>query len=502
MNKSKMLVGMGIWLFFIFIAAVGYKYFVAPKRQESQQQAEKDKRKDVITNTSAQSRYKSHVKLALDSFSGYSVLRSSQFSDYTSQLGVQIDLVDDGADYDKRLAALKSGDVQMAAFTLDALIASSATMGDVPATVVAVIDESNGADGMVANVLYANLDMLNDPGTKFVLVPNSPSQTLTQVVRHYFKMDRLSANPFIFVNNPEEIINSYRASKPSDKLVFVTWQPEILKITANKNYGVLIDSSRFRDYILDVIVVNRDFLLKNEVTVRQVIDSYFRANFDLFNKVELVQLDGKLSPTDAKIVASGISWRNTQENYAHFGITKQVGYSHLEDAIGKITRLLIQSGTIQADPTAGNANVLYYDKVLRFLYESNFHPGNTEENVQGEKGVTNLSEQQWNHLVPVGTMQVEPLVFARGTSQLLDASEQILTELTEKLKTWPQYYLLVRGHTAGDNTPANLELQKQRAQTAVEWLVQHGVNANRVRAEASKSNGSTTVKFVLGQLPY
>jgi flagellar motor protein MotB len=367
---------------------------------------------------------------------------------------------------------------------------------------VAVIDESNGADGMVVSNKYPSLDMLNDPSTKFVFVGNSPSQTLVQVVRHYFKMDRLGADPFIKVNSPEEIIAKYRASNPNERLVFVTWQPEILKMTTNRNYGVLINSARFKDYIWDVIVVNRDFLLKNEDTVRQIVESYFRANFELANKVELVQLDGKLSAPDAASVADGIAWRNTQENYANLGIARQPGYSHIEDAIGKITKLLIQSGTIKADPTGGSPNVLYYDKIMKSLYDANFHPGNTDENVKGEKSVTLLSDNQWSHLIPVGTMQVEPLVFARGTSRMLDASEPILTDLVEKLKTWPRYYLKIAGHTIGASTSAAKELQKERADVVVKWLLDHGVASSRIHAEASESNGSTTVKFKLCELPY
>ena len=72
--------------------------------QENREQAAANEKKAVITNTSATSRYKTHVKIALDSFSGYSVLRSQQFADYCGQYGIQIELVDDGADYDKRVA--------------------------------------------------------------------------------------------------------------------------------------------------------------------------------------------------------------------------------------------------------------------------------------------------------------------------------------------------------------------------------------------------------------
>ena len=52
------------------------------------------------------------------------------------------DLVDDGADYSQRIEALQSGEIQLAAFTIDALITASAELGELPATIVALIDET------------------------------------------------------------------------------------------------------------------------------------------------------------------------------------------------------------------------------------------------------------------------------------------------------------------------------------------------------------------------
>jgi outer membrane protein OmpA-like peptidoglycan-associated protein len=76
--------------------------------------------------------------------------------------------------------------------------------------------------------------------------------------------------------------------------------------------------------------------------------------------------------------------------------------------------------------------------------------------------------------------------------------------VAEKLKTWPQCYLKVRGNTSSRGDPeANKKLAKARAQVAVDYLLnQKGVSPNRIRGESGQSNGSTTVDFVLGQVPY
>jgi len=98
------------------------------------------------------------------------------------------------------------------------------------------------------------------------------------------------------------------------------------------------------------------------------------------------------------------------------------------------------------------------------------------------------------------------LVFARGTSTLTPRSEETLKELSDKLRTWPQYYLIVQGNSAKSDNPevsaANKQLAKDRAESTVDWLVKNGVDRKRIRAESGKTNGSTTVVFVLGEMPY
>jgi hypothetical protein len=49
---------------------------------------------------------------------------------------------------------------------------------------------------------------------------------------------------------------------------------------------------------------------------------------------------------------------------------------------------------------------------------------------------------------------------------------------------------------------ANKKLAADRAKVAMDWLVQNGVDRNRIRADTSEPNGSMTVAFILGQMAY
>lgn len=499
-----------IWIVIIAIGAVAWKYFVAPQREKAAAQAKVEEKQQVIENTSSGTRYKHELNFVLDSFSGYVITRSEEFRNELASQSVRLNLVLDDADYVARLKALRDGKAQMGVFTMDALVKASSELGETPATITSLIDETNGADAMLANIkTFPNIDALNHPDTKFVITPNSPSETLARVVMSHFNLDRLPADPFIRVNGAKEVYEAYRNSKPTDKKVFVLWEPYVSKILENPEYSAIIDSSKFRGYLVDVILVSRDFLLKHEDLVIELTKSYFKANFVYRNKMpEIILADAKasgepLSPEMAKKLTEKIRWKNTQENYAHFGMSTGHGYQHVEDMLANITKVLQKTGSITADPTGGRYNELYYDKVMRNLFDNNFHPGVGAEEMKTEAALAKLTDEEWKKLIPVGTLQVPRLVFGRGTNVLTTQSEETLTTLAQELKTWPQYYLIVRGHCSkvGD-VEANKILAAERAEAAVEWLVKNGVDKNRLKADISEPNGSTTVAFILGQSSY
>jgi hypothetical protein len=424
---------------------------------------------------------------------------------------IKLELIDDGADYPRRLRQLAGGDVQMAAFTVDALIKTSAERGDVPATIVAIIDETRGADAMVAyHDAIPNVDALNDASTKFVLTPDSPSETLARVVIAHFNLDQLPADPFVNATDAEDVFWRYRKSPPETRQVFVLWEPYVSKILENPNTHVVVDSSRFRGYIVDVIVAGRDYLFKNRDVAADVVEAYFRARYVHRNDmVQLVfddaaQLETPLTKEQAEHLVNGVWWKNMQENYAHLGQLQGGTLQHLEDMIGNITDVLLATGAISRDPTDNQPNLLYYDRILTDLKSAGFHPGLDVEKIRDETVVLPpLADRQWEELVPVGTLQVPPLVFARGTSRLTTRSRVVLDDLVDKLAAWPQYYLLIRGNASleGD-LEANKALAEARAKAAAEYLTGKGVSEHRVRAVGAEPSGTTSVSFVLGQTPY
>jgi outer membrane protein OmpA-like peptidoglycan-associated protein len=278
----------------------------------------------------------------------------------------------------------------------------------------------------------------------------------------------------------------------------------------NENMHVVVDSSRFIGYIVDVVVTSRDYAQKNYDVVRDLLGSYFIAAYHYRQQMdELVLEDAKrlkqpLQPEQAQRLVEGIRWKNTQENFAHFGLLSDAKRQHIEDMIGNITKVLLQTNGIERDPTDGRATLLFYDRVLSDLQDSNFHPGLSSETIDDEViKLPALSNQEWNNLREVGELKVRRLVFARGTNRLTASSYRVLDDLVKTLNTWPQYYVQVRGNasTRGD-LEANRVLAENRARVAADYLIQQGIDSDRIRAEGSQPSGETSVSFLVGEAPY
>ena len=501
MSKGKLLAVCIIWLVIIAALAATYRWVISPSR--------KDNLRDL---TDSDSRYDFQVSLSLDSFSGYAVLRSPEFRKQLQRKRILLDLVDDGADYGKRIRSLTDGDTQMAVFTIDALLKVTSDLDDLPATIVGVIDETRGADAMVAyKKAVPNVDALNAPEMQIVLTPDSPSETLARVVMTHFGLDQLQNRPFVTRQDAESVYKHYRTSNPNEPKAFVLWEPYVTKMLENPNTHVVVDSSRFRGYIVDVLVVNRDYLVKNQGIVEDVLGCYFRAAYHYrADMVQLVLDDAKrtgapLTPKQAENLVNGIWWKNTQENFAHFGLREHEGVQLLEDMVRNLTKVLTTAGAIERDPTDGKAAAMFFDGLLRKLQTSSFHPGIDQETIRDEAvELVALDDAGWSRLVPIGTLEVPELVFARGTPRLTDSSRSTLDELVGTLNDWPQYYLLIKGNASlkGDDLQANQDLAEARALAAQQYLIDSGVNRNRVRAVGGEPSGRSSVTFVLGQPPY
>ncbi len=461
------------------------------------------------------------VRLALDGFSGYCLFRSPEFKQRLKDRGLDWQWVDDGADYAKRMRAVQAGETPLAVFTIDTLLTQSRS--DPDAAIVMLIDETCGADAMVSYDEVASIDDLNTPEAKLVFAGNTPSEMLVRVIRSHFNLAKLPARDadyHIAAKDSEEVLKKFldtRTTADRRAKAFVMWEPNVS--TALKQPGAkrLTDSSEFRGFLVDVLVAQRSFLDAHPEWVQKVVLTYLELRKakdpqpSSGGMAKLVEDDpsgpngAKLSPEQARQVAEGIWWKNTAENYSHFGV-KNGAAAPLEpvsDMIRRITLALKQT----REPGASELNIsrpekLVDDTVLRRIYGQD--PAlDSGETIRSEPTAPALNDEQWTRLQPVASLRVEPITFSSVYKyQLTDEAEGLLAKLADELRRWPSYYLRVEGHTeaAGDRD-ANMALALRRANAVCKYLTEQGIEEHRMRAVAAEPGQGKEVRFVALQQP-
>jgi len=523
-KKAKgIIVAAIIWVVIIVVLAVAAKFLILPYFD-----------RELADETGSDSLFKTEVRIAADSFSGYCILRSPVMKTLLKNDGIKLTIVDDKADYGARMKSLEKKDIHMAVFTIDSFILNGAGLNGFPASIVMVIDESKGADAIVAyKTAVSNIQNLDDQEAAIVLTPDSPSEFLARTVIAHFNLPRMPDKWMIPANGAQEVFSRFKGADRSKKRAYALWEPYISKALQLKDAHLLIDSSKLKGYIVDVLVAERNFLKEHPDLVQRIVECYFRAAYSYSQSPngmrDLIMEDARITGSEsidadtAERMAQRIEWKNTLENYACFGIDSGPGaggMQHIEEMIDNITDVLVKTSTLAENPLKKRTSTLYHDKILNNLKTAGFHPGKKVNVIEGlglgigelEKVRTPsplrpLETEEWGSLILVGSLRIEPISFARGTARIHLQSGRDLDDLARRLSNWPQYYLRIVGHAREEgDMDANLILANERADAAKKQLVAAGVSPARVRAEADTPSGkegaSQSVSFILGQLPY
>ncbi|HAH99478.1 MAG TPA: hypothetical protein DCO70_09075 [Verrucomicrobiales bacterium] len=506
-----------VWIVILAIGAVAYRFLVTDPNEEQLQ-----------TDTGSDSRYTHEVRIQADLFSGYAVLRSEEMKKNLRYEQTRLTIVEDEADYDARLEALEDGEVEMAVFTIDSLLMAGAKLGRFPVSIVMVIDETKGADAVMAfEEGVKTMQDLNSPDAGFILTPSSPSEFLARVVKSHFKLPDLGNDWIIEASGSGAVLKHMNNAARSDKRAYVMWEPHVSQAKKLPGAKVLLDSSKIKGLIVDVLVANRQYIRDYPDNVRAVVEAYSRAAYHYQNEangfVGLVRSDDpSLSEDGAKAVVDGIQWKNTLENYAHFGLVGSAAAGDLlamEDMINNIMDILLKTQALDADPLNGQYTSLYYDRIFSEMQSDNFHPANSlsidglgqgTSDLQGVRTnahLGKLSENQWGSLRAVGDLDVQSIGFRRGSSAISLSSEHELRRLKKMLENFPSFYLRIVGQARAVGDPeANKRLAESRAKSVGDYLGREGVPLERMRTEAalaeSKAGTAQSVRFEVGQVPF
>jgi outer membrane protein OmpA-like peptidoglycan-associated protein len=169
----------------------------------------------------------------------------------------------------------------------------------------------------------------------------------------------------------------------------------------------------------------------------------------------------------------------------------------LSDAIQSTVQILKDSRDFEKNPLPdGDPYRIINSKFIQELHagmvNSQFGVEKASEPIVGslEKKFRKLNDAEWDVLREIGTLKIRPITFQSGTAGLGSEDKKELDLAIEALKHYPNYRVVIRGHTGtrGDKQE-NKRLSQQRADAVKNYIeATYHIDANRIRAKGMGSD--------------
>ncbi|KAB2839820.1 MAG: OmpA family protein [Burkholderiales bacterium] len=429
---------------------------------------------------------KGHIAIGVDNWIGYLPLCSRSMKQEMRRRGYTLECRDDKADYAARLAALKSGELQFAAATVDTYLLNGAAKA-FPGAIVAVIDESKGGDALVAwKDQLARIEDLKSEGSAATIAftPGSPSEHLVKALASHFDIARLkqkSAPWRVEAKGSPDALAKLQQKKVS---AAVLWEPDVSKALAQPGVIKLLGSEDTRRLIVDVLLVGREFSQKQPQVVSELIAGYFRVLQSYADNREQLQADAKamvnLNDEQTATVLKGVRWVNLAENAESWLGVAGKG-QELVEAIESALQILTDAGDFRDNPLPDRDP---YRLVNSQYVQALFAASPAGKGMPPlERRFAALDEAGWNSLREVGTLRTRPVQFQSGTADLSLEGKEELDKLAESLKHYPNFRIVIKGHTGvKGEVEENRRLSQERAEAVARYFqVTYNMDANRLR---------------------
>lgn len=471
------------------MVAISAYNFLKPLFEASQQK-----------QTSDAKAIKGKITIGVDNWIGYFPLCSQEMRKRMRRSGYNLQCLDDNADYATRMQRLRGEELDFAVATVDSYILNGAPL-NFPGTIVAVIDESKGGDAIVAwKDKLSNLDALKtSKGYKIAFTPGSPSEHLIKSTAVHFDVPNLlGANKQwrLETDGSKDALKKL-LNKEADAAVL--WEPDVSRALQNKGIVKLLGTEDTDKLIVDILLVNRKYSQSDPQAVSTLLAQYFRTlkfyrdNPQLFlqEAAEATSLDSSM----VKTVVDGADWMSLSQNsLLWFGVSSAGSAPNegLVDVIESTARILVDHGDFSSNPIPdADPYRLINSEFIAGLFNAGvggtqFGIGKTPEvKVEDslEKPFDKLTDAQWDALREIGTLKVRPIVFQSGADELTYDGKTELDKAVESLKHYPNFRVVVKGHTGlrGDKK-ANQKLSQERAEAVVRYFnVTYGIDIDRLR---------------------
>jgi outer membrane protein OmpA-like peptidoglycan-associated protein len=477
-------------LFFLGAAGIVGVWYVLPLLKEAQQK--------VATDAE---HVRGRITVDLDNWVGYFMLRSPLMKKEMHRAGWQLVPRDDNADYAQRMKRLREGSTEFAVATVDSFLVGSAS-AEPPGAIIMVVDESKGGDAIVARrERVSTLNELKDrPNISVAFTPDSPSHYLLKAASHHFNVPELlpPSGPLrIATKGSSEALTRLLAGKTD---IAVLWEPDVSRALSHEGIVKLLGTEDTEKLIVDILVVNRKFAERNGDAVKLLLSTYFRVLKSYRDRPDLlradVAVDAGVPESSVDTMLKGVRWVNLTDNCEKwFGIAGpgSSGDDGLITTIDSTINTLINAGDFSSNPLPGgdpyrliNSSYLadIFVKGVSGIVTPRKGPGTSDAGTSLAGRFSALDDGAWSQLKEVGSLKIDPIVFQSGSSTIDFLAKQVIDESVDLLKHYPNFRVLIRGHTGttGD-ADRNQELSRERAEAVARYLeVTYAIDPNRLRA--------------------
>lgn len=451
------------------LAIFGYK-FGAPRVADYLQRGSSDARDS-----------RGHIVVGVDNWVGYLPLCSTEMRRQMRSRGYLFECRDDGADTAGRMQRLQAGEIQFAVATVDSYLLNGAARS-YPGTIVSVIDESKGGDAIVAwkDQVARIEDLKSKPGTVIAFTPASPSEHLLKSVAAHFDLAQLKHKSGAWRLETKGSSDALAKLLAHQSGAAVLWEPDVARALANPGIVKLLGTENTRLLIVDVLVAERSLTQKQPEVVAEVLDAYFKTlqhfsdNRDALLAEVRQALDTSPAQTDALL--NGVRWVSLAEN-AQVWLGSG---SSLVDAIDGTVNILVEAGDFRESPIPDRDPFrLLNSQFVKQLFVP--QPGQAVTPVL-ERRFPPLDDKAWLSLREVGMLRTRPIMFQSGTAELAYDGKVELDRMAESLRHYPNFRIMVKGHTAtGGDPEENVRLSQERAESVARYLqVTYNMDENRL----------------------
>lgn len=435
---------------------------------------------------------KAKLAIGVDNWIGYFPLCSNEMRKRMRAKGYLVQCEDDKADLKGRVQKLKGGELQLAVATIDSYLLNGSDPG-FPATIVAVIDESKGGDAIVAfkDKVATIDDLKRKAAVKIAFTPASPSEHLLRATSVHFDVAHLRGRRDwrVEANGSPDALEKLLQKKAD---VAVVWEPDVTRALSQPGVVKLLGSEDVDKLIVDVLLVGRKFSQDNPEAVTTLLREYF--NVVRFYREDPARLEQdvveatKMPADKARASLKGVSWVGLADNFQAW-MGGGGGAEGLVDSIQSTAKILVDNGDFKANPIPEKDpyRIVNRQFLSQIYLQATTGTQAAQANLPAAQSLGRtfkpLDDRAWSAMREVGTLKTLPVVFQSGTAELSLEGKQELDAAMENLRHYPNFRVIVKGHTGlRGAAEENLKLSQERADSVGRYLqVTYGVDANRLR---------------------